>query len=122
MQKLTKENCSVAVVGVDLPFRELSEEEIAPYVNALTQWIVCLREMRERNWGGFNSDRRMGCGSKWMKEMVFSLVIDLHLEVVCFLRYSLVIRFKSNHSLKPSSHSGSQNSFEHLMCIEQTQQ
>ena len=41
MQKLTKENCSVAVVGVDLPFRELSEEEIAPYVNALTQWIVC---------------------------------------------------------------------------------
>ena len=43
MQKLTKENCSVAVVGVDLPFRELSEEEVAPYVNALTQWIVCLK-------------------------------------------------------------------------------
>ena len=122
MQKLTKENCSVAVVGVDLPFRELSEEEIAPYVNALTQWIFCLREMRERNWGGFNSDRRKGCGSGWMEEMVFSLIIDLHLEVVCFLRYSLVIRFKSNHSLKPSSHSGSQYSFEYLMCIEQTQQ
>lgn len=56
MQKLTKENCSVAVVGVDLPFRELSEEEIAPYVNALTQWIVCLKEMREKGmevdkWG-----------------------------------------------------------------------
>ena len=99
MQKLTKENCSVAVVGVDLPFRELSEEEIAPYVNALTQWIVCLREMRERNCRGFNSDRRKrkGCGSGWMEEMVFSLIIDWQFEGVCFLCYSKVILIKSNH-------------------------
>lgn len=58
MQKLTKENCSVAVVGVDLPFRELSEEEIAPYVNALTQWIVCFTP--DRTMKGGQTDRQAG--------------------------------------------------------------
>ena len=80
MQKLTKENCSVAVVGVDLPFRELSEEEIAPYVNALTQWIVCLKEMREKGmevdkWG-WQSRKGFVRGIK--NKRCFSLDIALH--------------------------------------------
>ncbi|KAK8816063.1 hypothetical protein WA556_001009 [Blastocystis sp. ATCC 50177/Nand II] len=33
--KLTKENCSVAIVGVDQDFKELSEEELSPYVEAV---------------------------------------------------------------------------------------
>lgn len=37
VQKLTKENCSVAIVGVNQDFKELSEEELAPYITAIVE-------------------------------------------------------------------------------------
>ena len=36
-QKLTKENCSVAIVGLGQDFKELTEEELSPYVEAIAE-------------------------------------------------------------------------------------
>ena len=35
--KLTKENCSVAIVGLGQDFKELTEEELSPYVEAIAE-------------------------------------------------------------------------------------
>ena len=43
-QKLTKENCSVAIVGVDQAFKELTEEELAPYVEAVSVYRGLFQE------------------------------------------------------------------------------
>ena len=43
--KLTKENCSIAVVGIDIPFKELSEEEVAPYITALSESYFCYKQV-----------------------------------------------------------------------------